>query len=249
VQLKLFHAVNKSERCVFLDSLVSVPNRLQCRLGENSGVDTKLLTFECDDHFTSPKINQISTALSAKTLSLNNRKNIVENGSLFPEIDNFVRDLISSDNGYIRKCSTPTHSDLFIYDIAGNYKFCENIGRHHKSNNVRIVVDLKLGQYYQTCHDPECENFKSRNYQLPGCATPWQSFNETIDLKENKPNPQLSASSIRYVGCEFTNLSNNTEKQVLKYSSENKNNSSSYETWGFDDEEFDEIVRKKFCNV
>ena len=51
------------------------------------------------------------------------------------------------------------------------------------------------------------------------------------------------------MGCEFTNLSNNTEKQVLKYSSENKNNSSSYETWGFDDEEFDEIVRKQFCNV
>ena len=88
------------------------------------------------------------------------RNNIIENGSLFPEIDNFVRDLISSDNGYIRKCSTPTNSDLLIYDIAGNYKFCENIGRHHKSNNVRIVVDLKLGQYYQTCHDPECENFK-----------------------------------------------------------------------------------------
>ena len=73
VQLKLFHAVNKSERCVFLDSLVRVPNRLQCRLGENCSVDTKLLTFECDDHFTSPKINRISTALSAKTLSLNNR--------------------------------------------------------------------------------------------------------------------------------------------------------------------------------
>ena len=73
VQLKLFHAVNKSERCVFLDSLVSVPNRLQCRLGENSSVDTKLLTFECDYHFTSPKINRMSTALSAKNLSLNNR--------------------------------------------------------------------------------------------------------------------------------------------------------------------------------
>merc|ERR1719414_1112243 len=149
--------------------------------------------------------------------------------SYFPEIDKFVKDMISPDNGYIRKSTMPKDSDLLLYELAGNYKFCENIGRHHKSNNVRIVVDLKLRQYYQTCHDPECENFKSRNYQLPDCATPWQSFNETIDLKENKPNPQLSASSIRYVGRKFTNLSNNTEKQVLKYSSENKNNSSSYE--------------------
>ena len=82
------------------------------------------------------------------------------NVSYFPEIDSFVRDLIRADNGYIRKSTMPKDSDLLLYELAGNYKFCENIGRHHRSNNVRIVVDLKLGQYYQTCHDPDCENFK-----------------------------------------------------------------------------------------
>ena len=50
-------------------------------------------------------------------------------------------------------------TDVLLYDLAGGYKFCENIGRHHKSNNVRIAVDLKLGQYYQLCHDPDCQNF------------------------------------------------------------------------------------------
>ena len=73
VQLKLFRAVNKSERCVFLNSLVSVPNRLQCRLGKKSNVDTKLLTFEYDDPFSSPRINRMSATLLAKNLPLNKR--------------------------------------------------------------------------------------------------------------------------------------------------------------------------------
>ena len=91
--------------------------------------------------------------------------------------------------------------------------------------------------------------FRSRNYPLPDCATPWQSFDESINLKENTLNTQFCAPSIHYVGSEVSNSSNNTEKEVLKHLPENKNNSSSLETWGFDDEEFDEIVRKQFCNV
>ena len=84
----------------------------------------------------------------------------VRNISPLPEVDNFVSNLIKSNNGYIRKFTMPKNTDLLLYELAGDYKFCENIGRHHKSNNVRIVVDLKLGQYYQTCHDPDCQHFK-----------------------------------------------------------------------------------------
>ena len=51
------------------------------------------------------------------------------------------------------------NSDLLFYDLAGDYKYCENIGRHHKSNNIRIVVNLNSGQYYQLCHDPDCNKF------------------------------------------------------------------------------------------
>ena len=51
------------------------------------------------------------------------------------------------------------------------------------------------------------------------------------------------------MGSEVSYSSNNTQKEVLNHLSENKNNSSSLQTWGFDDEDFDEIVRKQFCNV
>ena len=50
--------------------------------------------------------------------------------------------------------------DLLTYDLAGGYKFCENIGRNHKSNNVRIIVDINAGEYFQACHDPDCSAFK-----------------------------------------------------------------------------------------
>ena len=79
--------------------------------------------------------------------------------SPFPEVDKFILGIIGGYNGYIRKCTMQENSDLLFYDLAGDYKYCENIGRHHKSNNIRIVVNLNSGQYYQLCHDPDCNKF------------------------------------------------------------------------------------------
>ena len=79
--------------------------------------------------------------------------------SIFPEIDDFVttlvQDLEERRTGYIRKCTQV--GSVLSYDIAGSYKFCHNIGRHHKSNNIRIIVDLSKGVFHQTCHD--CKDY------------------------------------------------------------------------------------------
>ncbi|XP_063493785.1 DNA-directed primase/polymerase protein isoform X12 [Symphalangus syndactylus] len=58
--------------------------------------------------------------------------------------------------------------ELLVYDIC-KYRWCENIGRAHKSNNIMILVDLKNEVWYQKCHDPVCkaENFKSDCFPLP----------------------------------------------------------------------------------
>ncbi len=37
---------------------------------------------------------------------------------------------------------------------------CYNIGRWHKSNNVKFVVDLKSNNVCQTCHDIDCKDFR-----------------------------------------------------------------------------------------
>ncbi|GFT17605.1 hypothetical protein TNCV_2587201 [Trichonephila clavipes] len=90
--------------------------------------------------------------------------------SPYPEVDNFVLSIIKDDitAGFIRKWSYVETEDILVYEI-GSYRFCSNIGRHHKSNNIMIIVDMKKKIYYQKCHDPECraQNYKSVSENLP----------------------------------------------------------------------------------
>ncbi|KAM7419330.1 hypothetical protein PAMA_016445 [Pampus argenteus] len=84
------------------------------------------------------------------------------------EVDDFVLTVIKKDNvqGSIRRWNYFAAEQLLVYDIA-KYRWCENVGRFHKSNNIMIVVDLKEEVWYQKCHDPECKNFRSSSYPLP----------------------------------------------------------------------------------
>ncbi|NXI03643.1 PRIPO protein, partial [Pachycephala philippinensis] len=128
-------------------------------------------------------------------------------GSPYPEIDNFVRSLVNKDGlqGGIRQWSYFSVKELLIYDISG-YRWCENIGRAHKSNNIMILVDLKNEVWYQKCHDPVCreQNFKSQSFPLPpGICLP-SLFKEeeesmlTDDMghTEGKANPHSNASDL-----------------------------------------------------
>ncbi|NXX83999.1 PRIPO protein, partial [Urocolius indicus] len=90
--------------------------------------------------------------------------------SPYPEIDSFVRSLVNKDGvqGGIRRWNYFSQEEILVYDISG-YRWCENIGRAHKSNNIMILVDLKKEVWYQKCHDPVCreQNFKSQSFPLP----------------------------------------------------------------------------------
>uniref|UniRef100_A0A8C9S8I1 DNA-directed primase/polymerase protein n=1 Tax=Scleropages formosus TaxID=113540 RepID=A0A8C9S8I1_SCLFO len=58
---------------------------------------------------------------------------------------------------------SPYKEKLLVYDIL-KYRWCGNVGRFHRSNNIMIVVDLKQEVWYQKCHDPMC---KSQKYRSP----------------------------------------------------------------------------------
>ncbi|NWW21938.1 PRIPO protein, partial [Falcunculus frontatus] len=128
-------------------------------------------------------------------------------GSPYPEIDNFVRSLVNKDGlqGGIRQWSYFSLKELLIYDIYG-YRWCENIGRAHKSNNIMILVDLKNEVWYQKCHDPVCreQNFKSQSFPLPpGICLP-SLFKEEEESTlmddrghtEGKVNPHSNAADL-----------------------------------------------------
>ncbi|XP_036155010.1 DNA-directed primase/polymerase protein isoform X5 [Myotis myotis] len=90
--------------------------------------------------------------------------------SPYPEIDQFVLSLVNKNGikGGIRRWNYFFPEELLVYDIC-KYRWCGNIGRAHKSNNIMILVDLKNEVWYQKCHDPICkaENFKSDRFPLP----------------------------------------------------------------------------------
>ncbi|XP_008055415.1 DNA-directed primase/polymerase protein [Carlito syrichta] len=90
--------------------------------------------------------------------------------SPYPEVDHFVLSLVNNHGirGGIRRWNYFFPEELLVYDIC-KYRWCENIGRAHKSNNIMILVDLKNEVWYQKCHDPVCkaEHFKSDCFPLP----------------------------------------------------------------------------------
>lgn len=90
--------------------------------------------------------------------------------SPYKEVDDFVLSLVTRDgvDGGIRRWSLFVCEQLLVYDIL-RYRWCQNVGRHHKSNNIMILVDLKEEVWYQKCHDPVCRsvNYRSSDHPLP----------------------------------------------------------------------------------
>ncbi|GFT94831.1 hypothetical protein NPIL_10191 [Nephila pilipes] len=142
---------------IFYDSLVTY-----FRNGNNF---TKLLSYD---------LNPIAEKIPKSILQARFKNEICgisqNSKSPYPEVNNFVLNLIKDDmtTGFIRKWSYIEIEDIVVYEI-GNYRFCNNIGRHHKSNNIMIIVDMKRKIYYQKCHDPECraQSYKSASKNLP----------------------------------------------------------------------------------
>lgn len=96
--------------------------------------------------------------------------------SPFPEIDAYMADCAEEFGGYLRKVSSSPCGFFYTYEF-GNFRFCRNVNRWHKSNNIKYVVDLKNNRCFQTCHDPDCRNFRSNYWHLPEhYALPWQEI-------------------------------------------------------------------------
>ena len=60
--------------------------------------------------------------------------------SPYPEIDDFIADQVSGcgRGGAIRRWTYFPAAEILSYDIVG-YRFCYNVQRQHRSNNIRSV--------------------------------------------------------------------------------------------------------------
>ncbi|KAM5191851.1 DNA-directed primase/polymerase protein isoform 2-T3 [Mantella aurantiaca] len=145
--------------------------------------------------------------------------------SPYPEIDQFIWSLVTREGfqGGIRQWNYFALEELLVYDTA-NYRWCENVGRAHKGNNVMLLVDLKRDVWYQKCHDPICraQNYKSDCYPLPPevclpsifkeededrCLTMDENGNIkkthpiSIDTKEHLPEEEIRTSERDWDDC------------------------------------------------
>lgn len=152
-------------------------------------LDTSQLTINNKSRIASKKSRVASSkhqkantrAGYRSTLSLENR-----GPSPFIELDKYVNDVLAAyggvqgqircwyiNNQFSSRNSVATSSDESIesitYHISHN-RYCENIGRCHKSNGIMWTVDFLQMHCYQSCWDPECKNmgfYRSKPVDLP----------------------------------------------------------------------------------
>jgi hypothetical protein len=133
-------------------------NTFLCSLITYCSQTARRLIYECD---FADKLTPVSISPSAIRP---NRKNCEAASNPFVEIDRCVSDIVRP--GSIYRSRYYPEKRVLVYDIVGN-RYCGNIGRQHKSNNVKYIVDVNTLSYYQKCYDPDCADFKSTSRKLP----------------------------------------------------------------------------------
>ncbi|KAG5227434.1 DNA-directed primase/polymerase protein [Salix suchowensis] len=133
--------------------------------------------------------NDYRSHCTPKELPLNGVPSDTGN-SPFPALDKFIESISSIGNisGKIRSWYWFSEYGLMVYSMSRN-RYCERIGREHKSNHVMHVGDLRRADYYQKCHDPDCQGYRS-----PLRPIPWNVI----------PDPPCSYDSVQLVdqiGC------------------------------------------------
>ncbi|XP_068635004.1 uncharacterized protein [Aristolochia californica] len=165
-----FKCKNMNEEQMFMDSLI-------CRMD----VDCKKLLI-CKMDLECMKTLHFDAEISGgDKQNLEGRKDIVLRSctsdlpgtyltgtSPFPALDRFVGSIASTGNvsGQIRCWYWFSEFGLMVYSMLRN-RYCERIGREHKSNHVMYVVDFRTAGYYQKCYDPDCKGYRSPLRPIP----------------------------------------------------------------------------------
>ncbi|XP_020590570.1 DNA-directed primase/polymerase protein isoform X3 [Phalaenopsis equestris] len=162
-----FKCNNNSKQQVFLESLI-------CRV---DGDCEKLLTCKMD--LDCMKALSFDTEVHAQPRNFpgdfdsnhhgsDTTISYISGRSPFPALDAFVESIASIGNasGKIQSWYWFSAYGLMVYNMSRN-RYCERIGREHKSNHVLYVVDFQRAGYYQKCHDPDCRGYRSPFRPLP----------------------------------------------------------------------------------
>ncbi|KAG2847705.1 hypothetical protein PC116_g1849 [Phytophthora cactorum] len=177
---------------LFMDTMVCPYPSLEAMELLRKTKDCRLL--RCESSSTALGRSRQSTGSGAKSLT---SSSVECRRSIYPALDAFIRSQATTGGvqGEIRAIQLlmtsnsavlavlPGQEDaqdqaednaakpypwMIIYHMARN-RWCANIGRPHKSNNVMFIVDIDQRVFYQKCHDPACQamDFRSPPQPLP----------------------------------------------------------------------------------
>ena len=109
-----------------------------------------------------------------RTGSFSNSKGVGGNSiGPCPRTASFVCEDFNGWSGHggaaIRSWTAFPEYGVLVLNLFGN-RFCENVERAHKSNNVMFVIDFREEAYYQRCHDPDCR----------GTRGPWHKLRDDL---------------------------------------------------------------------
>ncbi|KAK9021812.1 hypothetical protein V6N11_011781 [Hibiscus sabdariffa] len=147
--------------------------------------------------------------------------------SPFPCLDEFIISIASTGNipGKIRCWYWFSEYGLVIYSMSRN-RYCERIGREHKSNHVMYIVDMRRAAYYQKCYDPDCKGYRSPLRPIPSDCIPESSF--FFDSSQMVDDDGLLTSN----NLEYRSVNNNNnEGRVLLYGNEGDLDYSTKDSW------------------
>lgn len=110
----------------------------------------------------------------------------VKESSPFPALDAFILSLVDKGGVQGELRSWSWNRFRLVYQIDKN-KWCDNIGRPHKSNGVMMNADLFNGLVYQTCWDPDCRGFRSLPIPIPTeSRPPWVEVERIFSSKQER---------------------------------------------------------------
>eukprot|EP00268_Persea_americana_P009195 TRINITY_DN13650_c2_g1_i2.p1 TRINITY_DN13650_c2_g1~~TRINITY_DN13650_c2_g1_i2.p1 ORF type:complete len:630 (-),score=102.26 TRINITY_DN13650_c2_g1_i2:433-2322(-) len=170
-----FKCKNLSEQQMFMESLicrmdVDCKRFLICKMDLDC---KKILCFDSQDNTSSQQSSKALQELALRTCTDNPPEAYFSGKSPFPALDIFVESIASIGNvsGRIRTWYWFSEYGLMVYSMSRN-RYCERIGREHKSNHVMYIVDFKRAGYYQKCYDPDCKGYRSPLRPIPRDTIP-----------------------------------------------------------------------------
>lgn len=91
----------------------------------------------------------------------------------------------------VRKITNSEDSKTMIFDIVGT-RYCANIGREHRSNNIMLVASLQSRCFYQKCYDPDCRSIDFKSPPIP--FTSWVNSLLDFEIDTDEDDVLLSAA-------------------------------------------------------